>query len=85
MQALTLLEDNAANFHCMIVVDHFEDMPGQELIALTRSRFPVVKTVMISSQPDEDEEQFVKANGCDVYMPDYSDKNILLKAIERLL
>ncbi|MEK6626165.1 MAG: response regulator [Bdellovibrionota bacterium] len=85
MQALALLEENTTNINCLIVVDHFSDMPGQELIAMTRARFPLVKTVMISSQPDDEEEKFVKANGCDVYLPDYSDKNILLSTIERLL
>ncbi|MBI2522678.1 MAG: response regulator [Bdellovibrio sp.] len=85
MQALTLLEERSMHFHCLIVIDHLEDMPGQELIGLVRSRFQEIKTIMVSSQADEEEEQFVKANGCDVYMPDYSDKNILLKAIEGLL
>ncbi len=83
--ALNLLEDEKTTFNCLIVVDHLEDMPGQELIGLARAGRPGIKTVMISFNPHDEEEKFVKASGCDVYMPDYSDKNILLKAIERLL
>ena len=83
--ALSLLEDPKTNYSCLIVVDHLEDMPGHELIGLARAGRPGIKTIMISFNPHDDEEKFVKATGCDVYMPDYSDKNILLKAIERLL
>lgn len=81
--ALHMLQDE--KFELVIVVDHMEDMPGQELIGLIKNTEKDTKTIMVSSLPDQYEEDFAKQVGCDLYMADYSDKNILLKAIKGLL
>jgi|GEM_PF-4050948 len=81
--ALYLLQEE--KFELVIVVDHMEDMPGQELIGLIKSTEKDTKTIMLSSLPDQIEEDYAKEVGCDLYMPDYPNKNILLKAIKGLL
>jgi len=82
---LALKQIEHEHYDLIIIIDHFEDMPGQELVGLIKNHSLKNKVIFVSSTPDAEEQKMAEAMLVDQYMPDYSDKNILLKSIKRLL
>ena len=73
------------NFPLVLIIDHLEDMPMQEVSGIIKDIRPEVRVIVISNLATPDEEEAVYDSMADLYMPNYEDKNRIIKAIKELI
>lgn len=83
--SLSKLEEDD-NFGCVVIIDHFEDMPSQEVLGLIRINWPKEKlhVILMSSEPTVDEKKTCLELGATSYLIRTDSPVNLFEKLDRL-
>ncbi len=81
-QTLSLLEQE--DYGIIIIIDHLEEMPGQELCSLIKSHWPAKKVLIVSKEYNEQDREINMEAGADGFFPNTNDRNLIIKAVQNL-